>query len=147
MSAPTAAATLLRLVSGRCYHSATINGDWLSDETPVRSLCSRMVCTRCGIIGADVRPDSGPHVDKKRMCNYSETRLQQSDQIHVDLCHRPVQNPLRCLLGPRQRHLQPRRRGLIRTDQFNEVEVEHEDLVNAPDRLVTFWCQKDFFAP
>src|SRR6202048_1096320 len=43
--------------SGRCHHSATMNADWLSDETPVRSLCRRMVCTKCGMIGADVRPD------------------------------------------------------------------------------------------
>jgi len=35
--------------SGRCYHSATMNADWLSDETPVRSLCRRMVCTKCAL--------------------------------------------------------------------------------------------------
>ena len=31
--------------SGRCHHSATMNADWLPDETPVRSLRGRMVCT------------------------------------------------------------------------------------------------------
>jgi hypothetical protein len=36
-------------------------------KRPVRSLCSRMVCTRCGMIGADVRPDWGPHVNRKRV--------------------------------------------------------------------------------
>jgi hypothetical protein len=51
--------------SGRCHHSATVNADWLTDETPVRSLCRRMVCTRCGMIGADVRPDWSPHVNKR----------------------------------------------------------------------------------
>jgi TIR domain len=50
------ASLLVYCISGRCHHSATLNGDWLSDETPVRSLCSRMVCTRCGMIGADVPP-------------------------------------------------------------------------------------------
>jgi len=45
--------------SGRCHHSATMNADWLPDETPVRSLCRRMMCTKCGMIGADVRPDWG----------------------------------------------------------------------------------------
>jgi ATP-dependent DNA ligase len=25
------------------------------------------VCTRCGTIGADVRPDWGPHVNKRRV--------------------------------------------------------------------------------
>jgi hypothetical protein len=53
--------------SGRCHHSATMNADWLSDETPVRSLCRRMVCTKCGMIGADVRPDWTPHVNNRRV--------------------------------------------------------------------------------
>jgi hypothetical protein len=43
-----------------CNHAAEINADWLPDETPVRSLCPRMVCTACGLIGADVRPDWRP---------------------------------------------------------------------------------------
>src|SRR5436305_14425786 len=30
-----------------CHHSAVMRADWLPDETPVRSLCSRLVCTRC----------------------------------------------------------------------------------------------------
>ena len=37
------------------------------DDTPVRSLCSRIVCTQCGMIGADVRPHWGPHVNKRRV--------------------------------------------------------------------------------
>jgi hypothetical protein len=45
--------------SGRCHHSAGMNADWLPDVTPVRSLCRRMVCTQCRMIGADVRPDWG----------------------------------------------------------------------------------------
>ena len=56
--------------SGRCHHSATMNADWLSDETPVRSLCRRMVCTKCGMIGADVRPDWSPHVNKRRVWSH-----------------------------------------------------------------------------
>jgi len=51
--------------SGRCHHSATTSGDWLADDVPVRSLCRRMVCTRCGYLGADGRPDWGPHVNKR----------------------------------------------------------------------------------
>jgi hypothetical protein len=39
--------------SGRCHHGAMMNGDWLPDDAPVRSLCGRMVCTQCGMIGAD----------------------------------------------------------------------------------------------
>jgi hypothetical protein len=48
-----------------CNHSAVMNADWLPDDTPVRSLCSRMVCTRCGLIGADVRPDWSPHTNRR----------------------------------------------------------------------------------
>jgi hypothetical protein len=55
---------LVYCVSGRCHHGATINADWLPDETPVRALGRRMVCTRCGMIGADVRPDWGPHAGR-----------------------------------------------------------------------------------
>jgi hypothetical protein len=52
---------LVYCASGWCHHSATVNADWLPDETPVRSLCPRMVCTGCGMIGAVVRPDRSPH--------------------------------------------------------------------------------------
>jgi hypothetical protein len=51
--------------SGRCHHSATLSGARCPDDMPVRSLCGRMVCTRCGYIGADVRPDWSPHVNKR----------------------------------------------------------------------------------
>jgi hypothetical protein len=32
-----------------------MNADHLPDETPVRSLCRRLVCTKCGMIGGNVR--------------------------------------------------------------------------------------------
>ena len=32
-----------------------LDADGLSDELPLRPLCPRMVCTACGLIGADVR--------------------------------------------------------------------------------------------
>jgi hypothetical protein len=71
--------------SNRCHHSATINADWLSDETPVRSLCRRMVCTKCGMIGADVRPDWSPHVN--RSCgprHPTKMQLIRSDHMTSD---------------------------------------------------------------
>jgi hypothetical protein len=46
--------------SGWCHHSAVLGADGLPDELPVRSLCPRMVCTRCGLVGADVRPNWSP---------------------------------------------------------------------------------------
>jgi hypothetical protein len=51
--------------SGWCHHSAGMNADWLADDTPVRSLCARMVCTACGLIGADVRPDWSAHTNRR----------------------------------------------------------------------------------
>jgi hypothetical protein len=42
----------------------TMNAGWLPDELPLCSLCPRMVCTVCGYVGADVRPDWSPHVNK-----------------------------------------------------------------------------------
>jgi hypothetical protein len=40
--------------SGPLPYSSVVNADWLADETLVRSLFSRMVCTKCGMVGADV---------------------------------------------------------------------------------------------
>ena len=48
-----------------CNHSAVMNADGLPDEIPVRSLCPRMVCTACGLIGADVRPDWSPRTNRR----------------------------------------------------------------------------------
>jgi hypothetical protein len=47
-----------------CNHSADIDADWLPDDTVIRSLAPRMVCTACGLIGADVRPDWRPLINK-----------------------------------------------------------------------------------
>ena len=67
-SAPTAAADLLiYCTSGRRHHSASMNADDWPDELPVRSLCARTMCTRCGVVGADVRPDWRPMPNKKRV--------------------------------------------------------------------------------
>jgi hypothetical protein len=34
-----------------------LEADWLPDDTILLDLDPRMVCTACGLIGADVRPD------------------------------------------------------------------------------------------
>jgi hypothetical protein len=48
---------LIYCSTGLCHHSATIEADRWPDDTAVRDLCRKAVCTRCGMIGADVRPD------------------------------------------------------------------------------------------
>jgi hypothetical protein len=50
-------AVLIYCVNSRCHHRATLNVDFLPDDTVLKSLEPRMVCTACGIVGADVRPD------------------------------------------------------------------------------------------
>jgi hypothetical protein len=40
-----------------CHHEAVLNVDAYADEVTVPSFGPRMVCTCCGIIGADVRPN------------------------------------------------------------------------------------------
>ena len=48
---------LVYCCTGRCWHSAEINADRWPDELPIKELEPRMICTKCGVIGADVRPD------------------------------------------------------------------------------------------
>jgi hypothetical protein len=43
--------------SGRCHHQAVVEVDYMRDDLEVPSLGPRMVCTACGLIGADVRPN------------------------------------------------------------------------------------------
>jgi hypothetical protein len=40
----------------RCHHQASLNVDNYRTGIPVPAFSRRMVCTRCGVIGADVRP-------------------------------------------------------------------------------------------
>jgi hypothetical protein len=40
-----------------CHHGAVLAVDRWADEVPVPSFGPRMVCTGCGIVGADARPD------------------------------------------------------------------------------------------
>jgi hypothetical protein len=39
-----------------CHHEAVVDVTPWPDDVPVRRFGPRMVCTRCGIIGADARP-------------------------------------------------------------------------------------------
>ena len=40
-----------------CHHRVIMSADRWSDDVPVPAFGPRMVCTRCGIIGADARPN------------------------------------------------------------------------------------------
>jgi hypothetical protein len=41
----------------QCHHRAILSADPWSDDVPVRTSGPRMVCTNCGIIGAEARPN------------------------------------------------------------------------------------------
>jgi hypothetical protein len=41
----------------QCRHRVVINVDHLPGDLTVKSFELRMVCTKCGMIGADVRPN------------------------------------------------------------------------------------------
>jgi hypothetical protein len=40
-----------------CHHGAAMNVDTFGDAVSVPAFGPRMVCTSCGIVGADVRPN------------------------------------------------------------------------------------------
>jgi hypothetical protein len=42
-----------------CHHSAVVDADRWPDETVLLDLDRRAVCTKCGMMGADVRPNWG----------------------------------------------------------------------------------------
>jgi hypothetical protein len=48
-----------------CNYQTKMNADHWPDETPIRPLGTRMVCTRCGHRGADVRPDWSPFTNRR----------------------------------------------------------------------------------
>jgi hypothetical protein len=67
---------LVYCASPWCNHSATLDADWLPDEIVLLDLDPRMVCTACGLIGADVRPDWTPHSGNAGMGSAHSPRQQ-----------------------------------------------------------------------
>jgi hypothetical protein len=47
----------LAVTCPKCQHERIINADKWSGHMLVPSFGSRMVCTKCGAVGADVRPN------------------------------------------------------------------------------------------
>jgi hypothetical protein len=58
---------LVYCVSPWCNHDAKLTLDWLPDDAALLDLDPRLVCTRCGLIGADVRPDWTPMTGTRGM--------------------------------------------------------------------------------
>lgn len=47
----------LAVTCSLCHHEAVLSADRWEDSVLVRAFGPRMVCTVCGIVGADARPD------------------------------------------------------------------------------------------
>jgi hypothetical protein len=47
----------LSVTCGLCHHASVLSVDPWPDDVPVPSFARRTVCTSCGIVGADVRPN------------------------------------------------------------------------------------------
>jgi hypothetical protein len=44
-----------------CHRDVVLNVDAYGDDVPVPAFSPRMVCARCGMIGADARPNWNDH--------------------------------------------------------------------------------------
>jgi hypothetical protein len=75
--------------------SANMNADHLLDETVIRVLDPKMVCRKCGHVGANVRSDWGPHVTSGTS---SSRPLGVSERV---LCLSMVANRAKRLVRPR----------------------------------------------
>ena len=56
----------------RCHHEATLDVDSYADDVTVPSFVPRMVCTVCGAIDADARPNWN---ERAPPCLFSANRL------------------------------------------------------------------------
>jgi hypothetical protein len=50
-----------------CHHRAVVSADPWPDHVPVPAFGPRMVCTGCGIIGADARPNWKEQPPRERL--------------------------------------------------------------------------------
>jgi hypothetical protein len=74
----------LDLQCKQCRHEVALNVDHLPGDLAIPSLVPRMACTKCGAVGADVRPNW-----KERQ--WQDVRLGNSVLAHrvfLDICRR-----------------------------------------------------------
>jgi hypothetical protein len=51
----------------QCHHRTILSADPWSDDVPVPTFGPRMVCTRCGIVGADARPNWQEQLERETL--------------------------------------------------------------------------------
>jgi hypothetical protein len=51
----------------QCHHRTILSAAPWSDDVPVPTFGPRMVCTRCGIVGADARPNWQEQPPRERL--------------------------------------------------------------------------------
>jgi hypothetical protein len=57
----------LDVSAGSANHQLIVNADPWPDDVPVPSFGPRMVCTGCGIVGADARPNWKERPDRESL--------------------------------------------------------------------------------
>jgi hypothetical protein len=50
-----------------CHHSSVVDADRWPDDTALRDPCPKAVCTKCGMIGADVWPNWQDRSDRESL--------------------------------------------------------------------------------
>jgi hypothetical protein len=54
-----------------CPHRAVLSADRWPDDVPVPAFGPRMVCTSCGIVGADARPNWQEQPQRETLTGYN----------------------------------------------------------------------------
>ena len=53
----------------RCWNSVTINADCWPDDVSLSDIEAKFVCTKCGAIGSEARPEHSGHTIQRASSN------------------------------------------------------------------------------
>jgi hypothetical protein len=69
----------------QCHHEAVLSADRWPDHMAVPALGPRMVCTRCGIIGADARLNWREQRARETLAHYAGTSIGGSRTLSMSI--------------------------------------------------------------